>query len=66
MSNLRELYNSFEVKDVSFKQFVKEMKSLADPVLAQKDINNIVNGCVRRKTAEIRAVQIEKALKENK
>jgi len=43
MSNqqLRKLYDGFTVKDMSFPAFVKEMKSLSDPVKMQEDLSKI-------------------------
>jgi len=36
--NLRELYNSFENKDMSFEAFCKEFESLNNPKLLQRDL----------------------------
>jgi hypothetical protein len=38
---LRQIYDGFVVKDMSFPDFVKEMKSLSDPVKIQEDLSKI-------------------------
>lgn len=38
---LRQTYNNFAVKDMSFPDFCKEMKSLSDPKKMQEDLGKI-------------------------
>jgi len=38
---LRRIYNGFEIKDMSFEAFAKEINGLSDPVQMQNDLANI-------------------------
>ncbi|MFX1452927.1 MAG: hypothetical protein ACFFCM_18975 [Promethearchaeota archaeon] len=38
---LKQIYNNFEVKDMTFADFKKEINSLSDPVKMQQDLSNI-------------------------
>ena len=55
---LRQIYNKFTVKDMSFPDFVKEMKSLSDPVKMREDLSKI-------QVAKINRARIDRAIKEN-
>lgn len=37
-----KLYDSFEVKDMTFEQFAKEMESMTDPRKLQQDVTDIL------------------------
>lgn len=53
---LRQIYNKFTVKDMSFPDFVKEMKSLSDPVKMREDLSKI-------QVAKINRARIDRAIK---
>lgn len=55
---LRQIYNGFAVKDMTFPDFVKEMKSLSNPVKMREDLSKI-------QMAKANRAIIDKAIKEN-
>ena len=55
---LRQIYDKFSVKDMSFPDFVKEMKSLSDPKKMQEDLSKI-------QTAKVNRAIIDRAMKGN-
>lgn len=65
MQNIRRMYDGFTNKDMSFSQFAKEMKALADPVRLRQDVDNMMIRRAIRRTAEIRAKkEIDRAMGE--
>lgn len=45
---LQQTYNNFAIKDMSFPDFCKEMKSLSDPKKMQEDLGKIQMAKVNR------------------
>jgi hypothetical protein len=43
IAELKKLYNSFAIKDMSFENFVKEYMDLTDPVQINNEVARIVN-----------------------
>jgi hypothetical protein len=62
--DIKQIYNTFENKDMPFIQFKKKINQLTDPVRMQRDLENIrmdVRG--RKITANINKQIVDKALR---
>jgi len=57
---LRQIYNKFDVKDMSFTDFAKEMQDLSDPIKMQQDLAAIELIKARERTNRAR---IDRAIK---
>jgi len=51
---LRQIYDGFTVKDMSFSDFAKEMRDLSDPIKIREDLANIELLKARARTNKIR------------
>ena len=61
-SDIKQLYDSFTVKDMSFAQFRKEFKALTDPGRMQRDLDSIMR---QRAFGRSRKQQIDAAVSGN-
>lgn len=63
LREINQIYNGFEVKDMSRQEFVKKVQDLTNPAGVQTDLGKIM---AKKQTAAIKKQEIDRAIENAK